>query len=478
MRSLDENKIRRLEKSKFVAKERSNERIYIMNARILTTVSFVVCLIMVPTVGHTAENWTMGTPMTSSWNGTVAVTLDGKIFLFGGMSEPPTYEIDIVRAYDPQQDSWQGMTPMPEGRVQLAAAAVGDSIYLFGGMGGSYVKSTVWKYTPASEGTPQGPWRTDLHPIGYPFQPGTEFYGYAVACEGKIYLFGGRYAPTVVPYVYADWHWYSTTWCYDPTTDTWGQKADMPLAGSIPPTAVGSKIYLVGGELQQYMPSGQLWVYDTVANVWNPDPLPNFPGGTVWGQAVGTINGFVYVAGGIRDWVNPTALPWTWRYDPEARQWQELEPMPVPVMCAANAACNGNFYLFGGSPGYGAEHGLIYTQILNVEEPPIETAIDIDPDVLNLKSRGRWITCYVWLPEDYDVADVDADTILLNGEIGPAWSWIDEAEQMLMAKFPRSQAQEMLEPGEVELTVTGELLDGTKFEGSDTIRVIDKGGKK
>jgi len=110
--------------------------------------------------------------------------------------------------------------------------------------------------------------------------------------------------------------------------------------------------------------------------------------------------------------------------------------------------------------------------------PVIEAAVDIDPDVLNLESRGRWITCYIWLPEPYDVADVDPNTILLNGQVRPDWSWINEAEQMLMAKFPRSQVQQILKPGEVELTVTGELLDSTKFKGSDTIRVIDKGGKK
>ncbi|MBA7654412.1 hypothetical protein ES703_62290 [subsurface metagenome] len=49
---------------------------------------------------------------------------------------------------------------------------------------------------------------------------------------------------------------------------------------------------------------------------------------------------------------------------------------------------------------------------------------------------------------------------------------------MLMAKFSRSEVQDIVEPGEVELTVTGRLTDGTKFEGSDTIIVIDEGGNK
>ncbi len=48
----------------------------------------------------------------------------------------------------------------------------------------------------------------------------------------------------------------------------------------------------------------------------------------------------------------------------------------------------------------------------------------------------------------------------------------------LMVKFDRSDVQATLEPvDEVEVTVSGQLTDGTTFEGSDTIRVIEKGKK-
>lgn len=111
--------------------------------------------------------------------------------------------------------------------------------------------------------------------------------------------------------------------------------------------------------------------------------------------------------------------------------------------------------------------------IISIPEPAIEATIDIDPDTLNLQSKGEWITCYIWLPEGYDVADIDPESILLNGQVAPDWGRVDETEQMLIVKFNRSEVQAIVEPGEVQLTVSGELTDGTKFEGADTITVID-----
>jgi len=51
-----------------------------------------------------------------------------------------------------------------------------------------------------------------------------------------------------------------------------------------------------------------------------------------------------------------------------------------------------------------------------------------------------------------------------------------------MAKFPGSEVRQLLFEldllGEVEIAVSGELMDGTKFEGSDIIKVINKAEKE
>jgi hypothetical protein len=103
----------------------------------------------------------------------------------------------------------------------------------------------------------------------------------------------------------------------------------------------------------------------------------------------------------------------------------------------------------------------------------INATVNIDPDVLNLGSAGKYITCYITLPTGYDVSNVDPVTIVLNGQFTPAWSTIEEQEQVLTVKFSRSDLQAVLQPGQVQLTVTGLLTNGTLFEGADTIFVIN-----
>lgn len=114
-----------------------------------------------------------------------------------------------------------------------------------------------------------------------------------------------------------------------------------------------------------------------------------------------------------------------------------------------------------------------------IAEISLSATINVDPDTLNLKSKGRWITAYIELPEGYDVSEFDVSTVMLNSEI-PAelhpteiGDYDTDGIPDLMVKFDRQETIALLSIGEATLTITGKVNDAL-FEGSDTIRVIDK----
>ena len=122
----------------------------------------------------------------------------------------------------------------------------------------------------------------------------------------------------------------------------------------------------------------------------------------------------------------------------------------------------------------------------------ISSTIDIDPDTLNLSSKEKWVTCYIELPEGFDVSLIDGGIVELEGipaYIGKQgwakaeaneWNIVDHDEDGIperMVKFDAFLVQLLLTTGDVPLTVYGGLIDGTIFEGTDTIKVIDKGGQ-
>lgn len=131
---------------------------------------------------------------------------------------------------------------------------------------------------------------------------------------------------------------------------------------------------------------------------------------------------------------------------------------------------------------FGLKGSIEKTIKVRTEIPPptvVTATIDIDPDTLNLKSKGKWITAYIELPEGYTVGDIDISTVKLNGEISAELhptelsDYDEDGIPDLMVKFDRQALIQLLSAEESTLTITGEV-NGTPFKGSDTTRVIIK----
>jgi len=122
---------------------------------------------------------------------------------------------------------------------------------------------------------------------------------------------------------------------------------------------------------------------------------------------------------------------------------------------------------------------------------PVQATADLKPDTLNLKSMGKWITCYIEIPEDLNVGNIDVSTVMLNETVPVSLLKVPAPEPIpaeigdydsdgipdLMVKFDRTMASELIlsediTHGNVTLTITGWLFDRTQFEGTDTIRVL------
>jgi hypothetical protein len=71
------------------------------------------------------------------------------------------------------------------------------------------------------------------------------------------------------------------------------------------------------------------------------------------------------------------------------------------------------------------------------------------------------------------------DSICLNGQISPVETEVNRQGRKLHVKFDRPATQGMLMDVEDSvLLVTGNLEDGTTFQGQDTIKIVQAAGKK
>lgn len=123
--------------------------------------------------------------------------------------------------------------------------------------------------------------------------------------------------------------------------------------------------------------------------------------------------------------------------------------------------------------------------------PGMEATVDIQPDTLNLESRGRWVTAYIEPPEGYHpegieistvrISDVDGNPADIPAEERPTeiGDYDDDGIPDLMVKFDRSEVQHAIEdPGLHMIGVTWFMPEyGMFFEAWDLILALQMASK-
>ncbi len=216
------------------------------------------------------------------------------------------------------------------------------------------VAAPLFLASPAGAQAPDGHW-VNLAP--YP-QPTQEVGGAVV--NGKLYILGGYGANA--PGGLAGW-----LNEYDPATDKWTKKTDIPMpVHHQAMTGYNGKMYVFGGGVKisptsdNWYPTNRTWEYTPATNSWKElTPMPTKRGG---GIAV-VLNGKIYVLGGAGyhpDQTEDVSISATVPhrnvttnevYDPATDKWETRMPMSVPRNHLAGAAVNGKIYAIGGRVG-------------------------------------------------------------------------------------------------------------------------------
>ena len=123
---------------------------------------------------------------------------------------------------------------------------------------------------------------------------------------------------------------------------------------------------------------------------------------------------------------------------------------------------------------------------------PLKASAELDPDTLNCRSKGRWVTAYIELPGDLSVADIDLPTLAITGVNGSDLETPIHQEGPtsvsdvngngvpdLMVKFDRGDLIEGIgsfsswnEPS-VAVTIEGKLINGWFLEAEDSLKLVD-----
>jgi N-acetylneuraminic acid mutarotase len=281
---------------------------------------------------------------------------------------------------------WTAKAPMPTPRIDFGAAVVNDKIYAIGGFSGTTL-ALVEEYDPSNDSWTR---KADM--------PTARRLLVVTTVDNKIYAIGGMNFTNPNNVTYSN-----ATEEYDPLTDTWTPKADIPIP---PPvnnvlgnlfiggTSASGKIYVV--IFHSTIPGfTATYEYDPIADVWDTSlsPVPfsqvrfsavslndkiyvlaanDFPvaGGAqlaeynpstdLWMIKPSTATsrrflGFaatatkLYAIGGMEKTSPFSVVATVEEFDLSTNQWVIRTPMPTARHSAGLATIDGKIYVMGGA---------------------------------------------------------------------------------------------------------------------------------
>ena len=323
-------------------------------AIVISVVVFIFLLMQMESFAR--NNWERITELPTERESFATAVVDNKIYLIGGTLfenrwkklPPGPYGLSTVEVYDPQTNTWQRVADMPTLRHGAKAAAVNGIIYVFGGYNGKDNQGVNRRFLDIVEAyDPQ----TDTW-VRKQDMPVSRFNFELGVAAGRVYLIGGSTG-------LGQGHEQRTDRVdiYDPATDTWMAGRKMPTRRDpIGVEVVSNRIYVIGGYGWPQILNNpgpfltSIEEYNPITNQWRQknDMLALR---TSFGTVVAKDG--IYIIGGVDEFRKYLATVDV--YHPQTQAWSDIPAMSTPLLPYGAAAVNGKIYVLGGYDGESGE---------------------------------------------------------------------------------------------------------------------------
>ena len=281
-------------------------------------------------VAHEKIVWTEADELPLPFSPSGVCALNGKIYVVAGRQNAIQKDVDLTLEYNPQKNQWTKKAKLPFPSHLHTIVSLDDKIYLFNSdMQNNFV------YDPNADS-----WQS-IAPNADKRIPGS-----GIAYDGKIYIIGGIHN---IIFDLSD-----RIDVYDPKTDSWSQKKSMPEVRLGICTIVDDKVLVIGGWQpvpghRRVQTSQRVQVYDPATEKW--ENKCDLPFGLV-GSAV-TLGSKVYVMGcGTGEIPGQTKdLTTVLMYNPSTDMWQTTTDLPRLAVGAGFTVLDESIYMVGGCAG-------------------------------------------------------------------------------------------------------------------------------